>query len=94
MVTLSKLAFIAAIAGVSVASPAFAQDAGPLVQYQLPSEMPGFGAHTVQKNERVTVRGGGRLYNSVVPPNDAAAVPNHDWEFYSENSAASRGGMR
>jgi hypothetical protein len=93
MVTLSKLAFIAAIAGMSVASPAFAQDAGPLVQYQLPSEMPGFGTHTVQNNERVTVRGG-RLYNSVVPPNDAAVVPSHDWEYYSENSAATRGGMR
>jgi hypothetical protein len=93
MVTLSKLAFIAAIAGVAVASPAFAQDAGPLVQYQLPSEMPGFGAHAVQKNEPVTVRGG-RLYNSVVPPKDVAVVPSHDWEYYSETSAATRGSMR
>jgi hypothetical protein len=89
----TKIALIAAIAGVGVASSAFAQDAAPLVQYQRPSERPGFGAQTVPKNDRVTVRGG-RLYNSVVPSNEAAVVPSHDWEYYSENSAATRGGMR
>jgi hypothetical protein len=82
MVTMSKLALIAAVAAVGIASPAFAQDAAPGVAYQLPSEMPGFGAQTAPGNGQVAVHRG-RLYNSVVVPND-------NWAYDSEWSGANR----
>jgi hypothetical protein len=84
MITMSKLALIAAVAVVGIVSPAFAQGAGPGVTYQLPSEMPGFGAQTAPRNGQVAVHRG-PLYNSVVTPND-------NWAYDSEWSGANRAG--
>jgi hypothetical protein len=66
MVSKIKIALIAGIAAAGIATPAFAQSAGPTVyQYSLPSEAPGYGA--VSQN-RPTVARDRALYDSANAP--------------------------
>jgi hypothetical protein len=82
MVSKTKIAIIAAIAVVGIASPAFADGGFPAPQYSLPSEAPDFGA-TPSPQSRQTVVHGRALYNSAVVPTNNATDDNwaHDAEW-------------
>jgi hypothetical protein len=67
MISKTKIALIAAIAAVGIATPALADGVPVIPQYSLPSEAPGFGAAPALQRGKAVVHGRA-LYNSAVVP--------------------------
>jgi hypothetical protein len=78
MVSKTKIALIAAIAAVGIATPALADGVPVIPQYSLPSESPDFGAAPAPQS-RQTVVHGRRLY-------DSAAARSYDNQSYQNSN--------
>jgi hypothetical protein len=86
MVSKIKIALIAAIAAVGIATPALADDFLVIPQYSLPSEAPNYGAAPSAQG-RQTVVHGRALYDSAVAPTNNATG---NWAFDAEHSVTNQ----
>jgi hypothetical protein len=86
MVSKTKIALIAAIAAIGIASPALADDFLPIPQYSLPSEALNYGAAPSEQG-RQTVVHGRALYDSAVAPTSNAT---DNWAYDAQQSSTSR----
>jgi|HubBroStandDraft_5_1064220.scaffolds.fasta_scaffold37340_2 hypothetical protein len=98
MISKTKIALIAAIAAVGIATPALADGFPVIPQYSLPSEAPGFGvaprAVTGPRSHQTVVRSRALYDSATVPSNDSSSYGNQSYSNWANDAEWSTTGRQ